>query len=706
MRRARPSWGALCVLALLAGLGGCGSRTPAPLVEHPVAPVAPPPFEPQEIEVTLGSSGSSVTLMTTEGGGYTLDGEAFASGSEVTAANGNLYALTLEEGTWIASFRPPEPVLLDLGTSGENVTIAKAEDGGYTVNGNALMDGETVEAANGNRYTLSLSADGAWRATFVRPPPVTVELGTSGSSVEIRLTENGNYRSGGERLMDGETVEAANGNRYTLSLSADGTWRATFVRPPPVTVELGTSGSSVEIRRTESGNYRSGGERLMDGETVEAANGNRYTLSLSADGTWTATFVRPPPVTVELGTSGSSVEIRLTENGNYRSGGERLMDGETVEAANGNRYTLSLSAAGTWTAAFVRPPPVTVELGTSGSSVEIQRTESGNYRSGGERVESGAVLVSENGGQYQLTLEADGTWTAAYHSQVHEVPLGLSGFVTVTRSEDGTWSSDNKRVNDSDTLLAENGSRFRMRFRNGYWAAQFIPDEVTIAGTPLVATWREDRRGYRVGTSALLPRNGNGDVTVDGKSYHVWKVGGNLRGARFDPAPHGPNASQANFLIGRTTDVARLNADNNSTVANEGQSLLIVGGGRFPVEEVLDHGESVWTSRNLLSTALGEIETLRSNSEVLLDTFADEKPFLRATLNGFWEKARTALNRIFGAQGVSLPRLGTDDEVLENYDSLIQALSSVEAFVAATRMGGGGILEAAPIFGGFCNSHL
>ncbi|MCY4508252.1 MAG: hypothetical protein OXG35_15045, partial [Acidobacteria bacterium] len=362
-----------------------------------------------------------------------------------------------------------------------------------------------------------------------------------------------------------------------------------------------------------------------------------------------------------------------------------------------NRYTLTLSADGTWTAVFVRPPPVTVDLGTSGSSVEIRRTENGSYRSGGERLESGAVLLSENGGQYQLTLEHDGTWTAAYQSQVQDVPLGLSGFVTISRDQDGTWSSAGKQVEDGGTLLADTGSSYRMRFRNGYWAARFIPEEAKIAGTPLVATWREDRRGYRVGTSALLPRNGKGDVTVDGKSYHVWKVDGDLKGPRFDNDPHGQNANQANFLIGRTTDVAALNADNNRTAANEGQTLLRVGGGRFPVEEVLDHGQSVWTSRNLVATALTEIETLRSNSEVLLEQFADEEPFLRATLNGFWEKAQRALNPIFGAQRVSLPRLGTEDEVLEDYDSLIQALSSLERFVAATRGGGGGVFEGAAL---------
>ena len=78
-----------------------GSTTTAPGVLP-----APPPFEPQSIEVALGDDGI-VPLMTTASGGFTLNGEAFTSGSRVIAASGNTYTLTLVDGSWTAALVTP-----------------------------------------------------------------------------------------------------------------------------------------------------------------------------------------------------------------------------------------------------------------------------------------------------------------------------------------------------------------------------------------------------------------------------------------------------------------------------------------------------------------------------------------------------------------------------------------------------------------------
>ena len=93
-----PLLGAM--LLLLAGLAGCGSE-PAPVVQPPAPPPAPPPFQPQPVEVKSAGGVTVVTLMTAEGGGYTLNGEPFAGGE--VENEGRMYALALEDGNWVAT---------------------------------------------------------------------------------------------------------------------------------------------------------------------------------------------------------------------------------------------------------------------------------------------------------------------------------------------------------------------------------------------------------------------------------------------------------------------------------------------------------------------------------------------------------------------------------------------------------------------------
>ncbi len=80
----------------------CSDGTGPPPVGPLGPPPAPPPFIPQAVEVALGTGGETITLMTTEAGGYTLNNEAFASGTTATASNRDLYRLTLDGTTWTA----------------------------------------------------------------------------------------------------------------------------------------------------------------------------------------------------------------------------------------------------------------------------------------------------------------------------------------------------------------------------------------------------------------------------------------------------------------------------------------------------------------------------------------------------------------------------------------------------------------------------
>ena len=203
----------------LAPENACASDPETP----PPPPAAPPPFQPQPVEVALGASGQSITLMTTEAGGFTLNGEAIASGAIHQAANGR-YVLQLSGTTWTARFLP-EVVQVVLGASGQSVTLTQMEAGGYGIDGTAIESGHTYIAANGN-YTLTM-ADGVWTAAF-DPMMHEISLGTSGDSVTIVQMEAGGYSLNGEPITANTVVTAANGTQYRIAPD-DGQWTATLV---------------------------------------------------------------------------------------------------------------------------------------------------------------------------------------------------------------------------------------------------------------------------------------------------------------------------------------------------------------------------------------------------------------------------------------------------------------------------------------------
>ena len=255
----------------------------------PPPPSAPPPFQPQAIEIALGASGQSITLMTTEAGGFTLDGESVTSGATYSATIGD-YTLTFSGGHWTATFAP-ESVEVVLGTSGDTVSITQQEDGSYLADGQPFNSGSLVTTVNGNEYRLTLDASG-WSWEFVPPPAVSMQLGTSGITVSITQQEDGSYLVDGNPLPEDRIVTASNGNRYRLTLDNIGWWWE-FVPPPTVSVQLGTSGDTVSITQQEDGSYLVDGNPLPGNRIVTASNGNRYRLTFGDDGVWTAVIVAP-----------------------------------------------------------------------------------------------------------------------------------------------------------------------------------------------------------------------------------------------------------------------------------------------------------------------------------------------------------------------------------------------------------------------------
>lgn len=321
----------------------------------PAPPPAPPPFIPQSIEVALGARGGTLTLLTKQDGGFTLNGEDFLGGT-VEGANGLVYELEQTEGSWLAK-HVPQLVAVALGTSGSSVTLAQQEDGSYSFADSAGVpvvavspDGtpQGAEAANGNRYRL-VSSDSGWRAVFDPPRPSSAGLGTSGESVLITRTEDGRHWIGDMEVADGSVVAATNGNRYSLS-TAGGVWTASYV-PPAQAVTLGQTGETVVVTRAEDGGYWLGGEPLHPGGTAEASNGNRYELSADSGGTWSARYAPAPPATVALGSSGAGVAVTRNEDGTYTvtsltSVSAAMFGTEgvlvTATATNGNLYAVSV----------------------------------------------------------------------------------------------------------------------------------------------------------------------------------------------------------------------------------------------------------------------------------------------------------------------------------------------------------------------------
>jgi len=281
----------------------------------PPPPTAPPPFQPEPVEVALGASGQNITLMTAEGGGFTLNGQPVRSGATYTAANGN-YTLTYSDGAWTATFAPLMYEVA-LGSSGQSVRLTQLESGGYAIDGRAVLDGDTYTARDGNKYRLRFR-DGVWTAAL-ESGAIQVALGNSGQSIlltqlELEVwtahyfvgastltltvrrgsTSSTTFGSGSSATTLEATVEGgiritlSNGNVYTVTLE-NGRWIARYV-PRTQRLQIGTSGRSVTIMSRESGGWRIGFTTIHSGYLFRVPGGDVYRLDL-VDGVWRATVV-------------------------------------------------------------------------------------------------------------------------------------------------------------------------------------------------------------------------------------------------------------------------------------------------------------------------------------------------------------------------------------------------------------------------------
>ena len=542
-----PLWLLCALVALAFGLAGCGGDEPAPVAAPPAPPPAPPPFQPQPVEVALGENGGSATLMTTEDGGFTLNGEAFAGGADspVEGEGGRMYVLTLADGAWSAAFQPME-ITVALGASEESATLMTTEAGGFTLGGEDFADGGTATNSAGAAYTLAMGEDGAWAATFA-PMTQTVTLSASGASVDLTSNEQNSWMIGEAPLAaDGTDTYTTDGLTYALARGEDGMWAATFA-PMEVTVDLGASGDSVTLWTTEAGGFALDGAAFESGTTQTAANGNSYTLTLGADGMWSAAF-QPMSVEVALG-DGSSVTLWTTEamgftlDGAAFASGGGVAGGPNPATGANNQYTLTRGEDGTWTAAFV-PATQTVTLGASDDSVTVSSTEAGAWAVEGSAFQSGGTQTAANGNQYTLTL-TDGAWSAAFQPVAVAVELGDGASVTLWTTEamgftlDGQDFASGGTVDGGPNPATGANNRYTLtRAEDGAWSAAFVPATQTVtlgASQDAVTVSSTEGGGWAVAGSAF--QSGGTQTAANGNQYTLALGADGLWTAAFKPVP-------------------------------------------------------------------------------------------------------------------------------------------------------------------------
>ncbi len=191
-------------------------------------------------------------------------------------------------------------------------------------------------------YTVTLGDDGAFGAEYVRPPAASIALGASGSSVDVRRNEDGSYSymDGGQWLVitADSRMSAANGNVYGPLLAPDGRTPVGVMHVAAMQdVMLGALGGTLQLTQAEDMTWWLGDMQVMSGH-VHTANGNRYVLTLDAAGMWSAVY-QQNMVTVSLGTQGS-VTLAQAEDMSWWLGTEAFASGDSVMSDNGNKYVV------------------------------------------------------------------------------------------------------------------------------------------------------------------------------------------------------------------------------------------------------------------------------------------------------------------------------------------------------------------------------
>ena len=332
-------------------------------------------------------------------------------------------------------------------------------------------------------------------------------------------------------------------------------------------------------------------------------------------------------------------------------------------------------------------------------------TADGGFTLDGEAFVGGTEnpVEGEGGRRYVLTL-TEGTWTAAFLPTEVMVDLGSSGTtVTVATTEAGGWTRDGEAFSSGTTVqggtnaTTGRANEYELTFAEGTWTPIYRPARMAIAGTGIEAAAREDGSGYDVGDDSL-PVSGSGEITGPGGAmYRVVKdADGMLAGTRFDrPIVGQPMAVS---LQGTDNPAPRLSADDRNTDANETGTLLEALGARFSMADLLDNGAATAAGENIVAKARGEIAKIRDYVAQLVALYWDDgisRSVLDDQVDDKWDDADDQLVTIFGSgtanrvgNSVTLEREASPARVVAAFDRVVEALSTKEAFAAATLAGG------------------
>ena len=317
-------------------------------------------------------------------------------------------------------------------------------------------------------------------------------------------------------------------------------------------------------------------------------------------------------------------------------------------------------------------------------------------------------VEGEGGRRYVLTL-TEGTWTAAFLPTEVMIDLGSSGTtVTLATTEAGGWTRDGEAFSSGTTVQggtnAATGAanQYVLTLADGTWRATYRPVRVTIGGTGIEAAAREDGKGYDVGDDSL-PVSGVGEITGPGGAmYRVVKnADGMLAGTRFDrPMVGQPMAVN---VQGVDNPAPRLSADDRDTAADEEGTLLEALGAKFSMADLLDSGAATTAGPNIVAKARDEIAQIRDYVAQLVALYRDDgisRSVLDDQIDDKWDDADDQLSTIFGSgtanrvgNSITLERESSPARVVDALDRVVEALSTGEAFAAATLAGGPAALQ-------------